>query len=313
MNLSETENYILNCLDNGYVRLVSYGPISPSDLKESEESKQLKEGAEGTKETDESVSILEKTILKAARTSYANDTKKTTKKEDLSLLEYLISMRHTSPFEMVEFCFEIKLPLSIAVHFLRHRTANVNMVSFRYTQPENEDFYKPNFRLQDKNRRQCSSQQSLPEDKKTEVEKIQSEMDECISKLFFNYDRLINEFGVAREVARFYLPNSTYTRMYWKLDLHNLLHFLSLRMAEDAQYETRVYAEAISTLITPHIPNILEIYNRHRLQSITFSSEEFEIFKNVLNGQDLDEQLKDMSARKRNLIQTKIGHFFDKK
>lgn len=305
-------NNLINCLDKGYVKLVSYGPLSielllnrSGESNESKEPKELKEPKD-----EENVTALEETIIRAARVSYDNDTKKYSKQTNLNLLEYLISMRHTSPFEMVEFVFEIKLPLSTAVHFLRHRTANVNMVSFRYIEAEKEEYYTPDLRLQDISRRQCSSSEVINEDKEVELKAIQEEMEQSVSKLFDNYQKLIKA-GVAREVARFYLPNSTYTRMYWKLDLHNLLHFLSLRTADDSQLETRIYAKAISVLITPLVPNIISMYNKHHLESVSFSKDEIELLKKIVNfkKEDLsnDDFLEQVSKRKKELFMNKLN------
>lgn len=288
----------IDCLDRGYVRLESFGPVP-----------------EKTAGNYQGVTTLEQIILRSARVSYGNDLSQYSSISNLSLLEYLISMRHTSPFEMIEFCFEIKLPLSTAVHFLRHRTANVNMVSFRYTEAEDEDRYKPSLRLQDSSRRQCSSNSQIDESLDKELSKIQQQMEQDTERLFSNYQKMI-DLGVAREVARFYLPNSTYTRMYWKLDLHNLLHFLSLRTASDAQYETRVYADAISKLITPLVPNVMFFYQKHRQTAVTLNSDEIVLFKKLigLRAQQEDKSVedcvaevtKDMSKRKKDIFIDKI-------
>lgn len=294
---TSSEPSSIECLDKGYVMLVSYGPVDLSI----------------TQHSDSNVTMLEQNILRSARVSYRNDLKPFNMSANISLLEYLISMRHTSPFEMVEFVFEIKLPLATAVHFLRHRTANVNMVSFRYTEPEKEDFYIPEFRLQDSDRRQCSSSNQPEKEVKQQIEQIQEQMNQSLESLFQNYSKLM-DLNVAREVARFYLPNSTYTRMYWKIDLHNLMHFLSLRTASDAQYETRVYANAISDLITPLVPNVMALFKKHRTESLCFSADEIKILKDLIHVKEIrdntdiiNEKTKDMSKRKKDAFIEKIN------
>jgi thymidylate synthase (FAD) len=200
----------------------------------------------------------DRAIVQAARTSYGEGTKGD--EADKKLIDYLYKNRHTSPFEMVEFKFHAKMPMFVARQWVRHRTANINEVSARYTQLT-DDYYVPDsWRKQDKVNRQGSTDDISEHQGKVCDERL---MDVC-DLAFERYEELIS-FGVAREQARMILPVNWYTEWYWKCDLHNILNFLRLRLDSHAQYEIRVYAEAMLELIAPIVPWTLESFRKHTL------------------------------------------------
>ncbi|MBI2346031.1 MAG: FAD-dependent thymidylate synthase, partial [Deltaproteobacteria bacterium] len=211
---SQNNEDLIRCLDHGFVRLVE---------------------AMGD----------DKSIVQAARVSYGKGTKSV--HADRGLIYYLMKHRHTTPFEMVEFKFHAKLPIFVARQWIRHRTANVNEISGRYSIME-DTFWEPSaedFRTQDTRNRQ-GSQEGAIDPKVGEALAAQYQEDQRV--LYEHYQKAIAA-GVAREVARVNLPLSLYTEWYWKIDLWNLLHFLRLRMDAHAQKEIRVYAEAMATFV----------------------------------------------------------------
>lgn len=193
-------------------------------------------------------------IVRAARVSY--DAVPRDDGSDIKLLNYLWKNKHTSPFEMVEFTFEIKCPLFIARQWMRHRTWSYNEVSARYTELP-EEFYVPEI---DKITTQSTDNKQMRTNKENEYShQIQEEIREQCEACFISY-RLLLEHGCPRELARGVLPMNTYTHFFAKTDLRNLLHFLELRLHEHAQYETRVYAQAMLDLIRPVVPYTTDIF-----------------------------------------------------
>jgi thymidylate synthase (FAD) len=193
-------------------------------------------------------------IVQAARVSYGQGTKKVN--EDRGLIRYLLRHRHTTPFEMVEFKFHVVMPIFIARQWIRHRTANVNEYSARYSVVPDR-FYVPtveNVRQQSTTNRQGGDQ---PVDVET-AEEFLNYLERCHAQ-YAEYQRLLDK-GVSRELARIGLPVSVYTEWYWKCDLHNILHFLSLRMDAHAQQEIRDYATAMFALIKPIVPIVAEAF-----------------------------------------------------
>ena len=198
-------------------------------------------------------------IVQAARVSYGAGTKRVN--EDRGLIRYLLRHRHTTPFEMIEFKFHVVIPIFIARQWIRHRTANVNEYSARYSVVPDR-FYVPtveNVRGQSASNRQGGDE---PVDAGTAAEFLEY-LDRCQSQ-YEEYERLL-EKGVSRELARIGLPVNVYTEWYWKCDLHNTLHFLSLRMDEHAQQEIRDYASAMFALIKPIVPIAAEAFEDYRL------------------------------------------------
>ncbi|MCE9588909.1 MAG: FAD-dependent thymidylate synthase [Planctomycetes bacterium] len=193
-------------------------------------------------------------IVQAARVSYGQGTKKVN--EDRGLIRYLMRHRHTTPMEMIEFKFHVVMPIFIARQWIRHRTANVNEYSARYSVVPDR-FYVPtidNVRQQSKTNRQGGEE---PVDVGT-AQDFLNYLERCHSA-YKEYESLL-EKGVSRELARIGLPVSVYTEWYWKCDLHNILHFLSLRMDAHAQQEIRDYAGAMFALIKPIVPIAAEAF-----------------------------------------------------
>ena len=200
-------------------------------------------------------------IVNAARVSFLGESKGS--ERDKKLLFYLLRNRHTSPFEMVEFKFRVRAPLVTWWQWVRHRTWNMNAQSGRYTPFEENDFYVPDiWRKQSKDNKQASEGQV--DDKVAEAlsEKLIQHYDEG----FKLYSEALEQ-GVSKEMARLYLPGfSVYYTWVTKVDAHNLMHFLRLRMASDAQYEIRVYADAIyEHFFKPALPWTAEAFNEYIL------------------------------------------------
>lgn len=193
-------------------------------------------------------------IVQAARVSYGQGTKQVN--EDRGLIRYLARHRHTTPFEMIEFKFHHVMPIFVARQWIRHRTANVNEYSARYSVVRDR-FYHPsieNVRKQSTINRQGGDE---PIDELTAREF--SEYLDKVESHYADYQRLMDK-GVARELARIGLPVNVYTEWYWKIDLHNLFHFLSLRMDEHAQQEIRDFADAMFALVRPIVPVASEAF-----------------------------------------------------
>lgn len=236
-NLSEKT---IKCLDLGFVTLVDVMPrLVPEDRKTADFA-----------------------IVQAARVSYGDGTK--TVNEDRGLIRYLMRHSHSTPLEMVEFKFHMKLPIFCARQIIRHRTVSVNEYSGRYSVMKDE-FYFPNLdnlRLQSKTNKQGG-------DDKIEIDTAKdflAYLDEACIKSYQTYTEYLDK-GVSREQARMILPLNLYTEWYWKIDLHNLFHFLGLRCDAHAQWETRVFADAILDLIKPLVPFAVEAwddYHDHR-------------------------------------------------
>ena len=218
-------------------------------------------------------------IVQAARVSYGEGTKQVN--EDRGLIRYLARHRHTTPFEMVEFKFHHVMPIFIARQWIRHRTANVNEYSARYSVVRDR-FYRPtldNVRKQSNSNRQGGEE---PIDEMTAKDFI--DYLDGAEKKYAEYEKLL-ERGVSRELARIALPVSVYTEWYWKIDLHNLLHFLSLRMDAHAQQEIRDYATAMYELIKPIVPVAAEAFMDYHVESVRLSRLEIEALR---SGKPLD-------------------------
>jgi len=220
-------------------------------------------------------------IVQAARVSYGQGTKKVS--EDKGLIRYLLRHRHTTPFEMIEFKFHIAMPIFIARQWIRHRTANVNEYSGRYSiMPDT--FYRPTVdevRKQSKANRQGGEETFQADEAKTAAEFVKFLEDS--EALYERYAKL-TEQGVSRELARIGLPVSVYTQWYWKCDLHNVLRFLSLRMDSHAQAEIRVYAEAMYALLQPIVPITMEAWRDYELEGVHLTRLEVEALRERVRG-----------------------------
>ena len=245
-------------------------------------------------------------IVQAARVSYGKGTKKVN--QDKGLINYLIRHWHTTPFEMCEIKFHIKMPIFVARQWIRHRTANVNEYSARYSVLDKE-FYIPspeNIAPQSNNNHQGRSegQELTQEESNIVLDILKNDSDNC----YKNYQRLMNEdengniidedfSGVARELARMNLPINAYTQWYWKIDLHNLMHFLRLRADNHAQYEIRVYADIMIDIMEKWVPFAFEAFVDHRLNNTQLSGRGTEIVKKLLRGEEISQEDSGMSKR----------------
>jgi len=222
-------------------------------------------------------------IVQAARVSYGQGTKRVN--EDRGLIRYLMRHHHTTPFEMVEFKFHMAMPIFVARQWIRHRTANVNEYSGRYSIIPDQ-FYTPSLdsvRKQSTTNRQGGSERFGGD--AAEVQTAQDFLDYLAKaeSLYADYEGLL-ERGVSRELARVGLPANIYTQWYWKCDLHNILHFLQLRLDAHAQEEIRLYAEAMIALIEPIVPVTVEAFRDYRLEALHLTRLEVEALKRRLEG-----------------------------
>ena len=228
-------------------------------------------------------------IVQAARVSYGKGTKKIS--QDKGLINYLLSHRHSTPFEMNEIKLHIKLPIFVARQWIRHRTANVNEYSARYSVLDNE-FYIPekrNIKSQSKINNQGRDSEVKNSDQIKKMLLANSKKNFEIYNLLLNEDKHGNVIteekeGIARELARMVLPLNTYTQWYWKIDLHNLMHFLSLRFDKHAQYEIRVYAELILKIMKKWVPYTYDAFVKYRLSGMSFSKDGLIYLRKLLNG-----------------------------
>ena len=238
-------------------------------------------------------------IVTAARMSTSQGAK--TPEEDAKLIDYLLRNRHTSPFEQVEFVFIIKMPIFVARQWVRHRTASLNEVSGRYIEFDPEFFVPEDLRIQAKINHQASEEGVI-----ANQEDILREMRAEQALVKGNYEEYLSD-GVARELARINLPLSTYTEMMWKMDLHNLFHFLSLRDEAHAQKEIRDYAVAIAELIQPIVPAAYAAYERHTKNGVKLSAEEVEVIKEILSGFDAEDAMDRRGERFARIFKEKFG------
>jgi thymidylate synthase (FAD) len=273
-------------------------------------------------------------IVQAARVSYGRGTKRTS--EDKGLIQYLMRHRHTTPFEMCEIKYHVKLPMFVARQWIRHRTANVNEYSARYSILDKE-FYVPDIKYldtrraerrieqfaaqgqpdlfpdlpqprdlaaQSKSNRQGREEVLPPDEARQVLELIKNES----ARDYVTYTKLLNEdadgnildenrHGLARELARMVLPTNIYTQWYWKVDLHNLLHFLSLRVNPHAQYEIRVYADAMLETVKRWVPLVYEAFLEYRMNAAAISAIGLKVIRRLLAGEPVDQKSSGLSPR----------------
>ncbi len=211
----------------------------------------------------------DRAIAEAARVSYGRGTKKVS--EDEALIRYLRRAMHTSPSEMVEFKFHCKMPIFVARQWIRHRTANVNEYSGRYSEMSDE-FYMPaldQVRAQATDNKQGRGEALTPEQQRH----VQGILARTYEKAHGGYQELLG-MNLAKELARIGLSVANYTEWYWKIDAHNLFHFLRLRLDPHAQYEIRVYAEAMARIVRDAIPKSYRAFENYVLHSIQLSEME---------------------------------------
>jgi thymidylate synthase (FAD) len=231
-------------------------------------------------------------VVQAARVSYGRGTKAA--REDRGLIRYLMRRRHTTPFEMCEIKLHVKLPIFVARQWIRHRTANINEYSARYSILDKE-FYLPapeHLAAQSSTNRQGRGS-TLDT---AEAEDVLRVLREDSERNFRHYEWLINEDdeaapfdperrGLTRELARIGLSLNTYTQWYWKADLHNLLHFLQLRADPHAQYEIRAYAEQILEILKSWVPLTFEAFQDYQLNAVSLSAGAVDVLRRRLRGE----------------------------
>ena len=235
-------------------------------------------------------------IVQAARVSYGEGTKKS--RDDKSLIFYLMRHWHSTPFEMCEIKLHVKLPVFVARQWIRHRTANVNEYSARYSILDNE-FYIPkseNLASQSSSNNQGRGDVLEGEEAKKVIQILKSDS----LRSYKSYEKMLskeNKKGLARELARMNLPTNIYTQWYWKTDLHNLFNFIRLRNDLHAQYEIRVYAEKIAELVKKWVPFAFEAFEQYQLNSSHLSSNGLSCIKRLMKGEDVSQDNSGMGKR----------------
>ena len=246
-------------------------------------------------------------IVQAARVSYGKGTKKVN--TDTGLIKYLMRHWHSTPFEMCEIKYHVKLPIFIARQWIRHRTANVNEYSARYSILDKE-FYLPtkeNLAAQSINNRQGRGDVITGD----QAEKVLGLLKDDAERNYKNYQEMLNErydgsiidenkTGLARELARMNLTLNTYTQWYWKTDLLNLMNFLRLRADHHAQYEIRAYADAMLNTLKKWVPITYDAFLDYRVGSTEVSSKGKEVIKKLINGDNISIDETDLSKREWN-------------
>ena len=228
-------------------------------------------------------------VVDAARISYGKGTKKVS--ETRNLIRYLMRHKHTSPFEMCEVKFYLKLPIFIMRQIVRHRTANLNEYSGRYS-VMSDDMYMP----QDEYIQKQSTTNNQGRGEEIEQKGlVKYEFNRQYDNALQSYKNLL-DLDVARELARSLLPVGNYTEVIWKIDLHNFFHFCKLRMDSHAQVEVKDYAEAMYHLVYPHFPLCFEAFEHYQRNAVTFSEQEMYVIKELLHNVDTKTAIKQCEA-----------------
>jgi len=253
-------------------------------------------------------------IVQAARVSYGRGTRKVS--EDRGLINYLMRHRHTTPFEMCEIKYHVKLPIFVARQWIRHRTANVNEYSARYSILDNE-FYLPvpeHLAAQAATNRQ--GREKLLD--RVEAQRVLDLLRRDAERAYAGYTELLNEDnsgkpidptrpGLARELARMNLSLSFYTQWYWKTDLHNLMHFLSLRADPHAQYEIRAYAEAMLGTLARWVPITHAAFLEYRMNAALISAGGLAVIRRLLAGETVEQPESGLSRREWRELMALLG------
>jgi len=253
-------------------------------------------------------------VVQAARVSYGRGTRKVS--EDAGLIRYLMRHRHSTPFEMCEIKYHVKLPIFVARQWIRHRTANVNEISARYSILDRE-FYLPapeHLAAQSNVNRQGRGDLLEGDDARRVLDMLRADA----MQTYDHYAEMLNENaegepldptrqGLARELARMNLTLNTYTQWYWKTDLHNLLGFLSLRADSHAQYEIRVYAEAMLESVKAWVPACHQAFVDFRLGAVTFSAPMLAVVKRMLAGESVEQPASGLSKREWGELMAALG------
>ncbi len=253
-------------------------------------------------------------VVQAARVSYGKGTKKVS--EDAGLIKYLMRHWHSTPFEMCEIKFHVKLPIFVARQWIRHRTANVNEYSARYSIMDKE-FYLPQrdqMAVQSTQNRQGRGQ--TLSDK--ESDRVMQLLKQDSERVYDHYQEMLNEDekgnvidvnreGFARELARMNLTLNYYTQWYWKVDLHNLMNFLRLRADAHAQYEIRVYADAMIDVLSRWCPHTFAAFNEYRMGGAQISTTGLTIVQRMLKGEKVTQADSGLGKREWNELMDDLG------
>ena len=253
-------------------------------------------------------------IVQAARVSYGRGTRRVS--EDRGLINYLMRHRHTTPFEMCEIKYHVKLPIFVARQWIRHRSANVNEYSARYSILDNE-FYIPareHLAAQATTNRQGRGAVLEGETAQHVLDLLRSEAE----RSYAGYAALLNEDesgapvdpdrpGLARELARMNLSLNVYTQWYWKIDLHNLFHFLSLRADPHAQYEIRAYADAMTETVQRWVPLACAAFLEYRMNAALISATGLKAIRRMLAGEAVDQASSGLSPREWRELMATLG------
>ncbi|MGD1926487.1 MAG: FAD-dependent thymidylate synthase [Paracoccaceae bacterium] len=234
-------------------------------------------------------------IVQAARVSYGQGTKKS--RDDSGLIRYLMRHWHSTPFEMCEIKLHVKLPVFVARQWIRHRTANVNEYSARYSILDREFYIPAPEHLAAQSTVNNQGRGSVLEGE--EAAKVLELLRDNSARSYDHYQEMLSQDGqqgLARELARMNLPANVYTQWYWKVDLHNLFHFLRLRADAHAQYEIRVYAEAICNLVKAWVPAAYAAFEDYRLTAVQFSGPGIACLRRMLAGEEVTQETSGMSA-----------------
>jgi thymidylate synthase (FAD) len=266
----------IDCLDKGFVKLVDYMGNDAA-------------------------------IVQAARVSYGNGTK--TINEDRGLIRYLLRHKHTTPLEMVVFKFHVKAPIFVARQWIRHRMSSTNEYSGRYSEMMDE-FYIPN--LERLTKQSSLNKQGSSQEQINNPGFVKENIELHSNSSYDLYSELLNENELSRELSRMVLPINNYTEWYWKIDLHNLLHFLRLRVDLHAQYEIRVFADAISDIISEIVPIAYEAYEDYILNGVNFSKYEYDIIKDIIYSYKTKDDLLALISSNSKISKGEVKEFINK-
>ena len=253
-------------------------------------------------------------IVQAARVSYGKGTKK--KREDKSLINYLLHNQHTTPFEMAEIKLHVRLPIFVARQWVRHRTANINEYSARYSILDREFYIPAASTLGSQSQSNRQGREETLDD--AEAARVLQLLRDDAENAYEHYLELLNEdpagnildperSGLARELARMNLTLNYYTQWYWKIDLHNLMRFIDLRIDPHAQYEIRAYAEVLLNILKRWVPITAEAFEEHKLGALTLSASAVLAVKRKLAGEEVTAKQTGVSAREWSVLQRVLG------
>ena len=253
-------------------------------------------------------------VVQAARVSYGRGTKKVS--EDRGLVNYLMRHRHTTPFEMCEIKYHVKLPIFVARQWIRHRTANVNEYSARYSILDNEFYIPKPEHLAAQSRQNRQGRDAVLAGQ--EAERVFGLLKKDAELVYEHYMEMLNEgetgepldperSGLARELARMNLSLNFYTQWYWKTNLHNLMHFLSLRADAHAQYEIRVYADIMIDTLKRWCPICHDAFMEYRMGGAHLSKTGLAVIRRMIAGEKLDQKASGLNPREWRELMATLG------